>query len=195
LAQICINHLVSNMVSRAKKVGLNLKPLTVSRISPGYSNSTKKIILICKQIWYVPFFWALTWFTYWILRATIILNTPPTQLNPIDCVGAAISTSIFATALIQRRFHATNRTTVTAHPKEENGAQKIQAKKPPTSQINSQTALRNAREKPESSKLTPPQSVTSAAASRTNYPKQHPASQEILEECLTCENLISCHHR
>jgi hypothetical protein len=184
------------MVSRVNKVGLNSKPLTVSQTTPGYGSSTKKIFLLCKQIWYVPFFWALTWFTYWILRATLVLGTPLAQLNPIDLIGAAISTSIFVTALVQRRFHANNRNTATAYPKEENNAQKIQAKEPLTSQMNIQKALGNAREKPESSrKLTPPQPVASAADSGVNYFKQHPASQEISTECLTCENLINCHHR
>jgi hypothetical protein len=191
-----ISHLESNMVSRANKVGLNSKPLTVSQTTPGYGSSTNKFFLLCKQIWYVPFFWALTWFTYWILHATVVLGTPLTQLNPIDLIGAAISTSIFVTALVQQRFHANNRNTVTAYPKEENSAQKIQAKEPLTSQTNIQTALGNARENPESSqKLTPPQPVASATASGVKYSKQNPASQEILDECLTCENLINCHHR
>jgi hypothetical protein len=183
-------------MSRANKIGLNSKPLTVSQTNPGYSSSTQKIFLLCKQIWYVPFFWALTWFTYWILRATIVLSTPLTQLNPIDLIGAAISTSIFVTALVQRRFQTNNRNTVTAYPKEENNAQKIQAKEPPMSQIAIQTELGNAREKPESSRnLAPPQPVASAVASGANYPKQDPASKEISTECLTCENLINCHHR
>ena len=184
------------MMSRANKVGLNSKSLTVSQTTPGYGSSTKRIFLLCKQIWYVPFFWALTWFTYWILRATMVLGTPLTQLNPIDLIGAAISTSIFVTALVQRRFHANYRNTVTAYPKEKNNVQKIQAKEPLTSQMNIQPTLGNAREKPETSrKLTPPQPVASAAASGVNYFKQHPVSQEILDECLTCENLINCHHR
>jgi len=144
------------MVSRVNKVGLNSKPLTVSQTTPRYGSSTKKIFLLCKQIWYVPFFWTLTWFTYWILRATIILNTPLTQLNPIDLTGAIISTSILILAIphlgktirktsalatkhattnikeafihtFHTRFHAENKTWPTSHSKAMNNIQKNRA--------------------------------------------------------------------
>jgi hypothetical protein len=89
---------VSNVVSRAKKPSLNLKLYTLPQTTTSPIDTIKNILLLCKQIWYVPFFWTLTWFTYWILRATIILNTPLTQLNPLDLTGVAISTLILILA-------------------------------------------------------------------------------------------------
>jgi hypothetical protein len=89
---------VSNVVSRAKKPILNLKLNSLPQVTTNPINTIENILLLCKQIWYVPFFWTLTWYSYWILRATIILNTPLTQLNPLDLTGAAISTSILILA-------------------------------------------------------------------------------------------------
>jgi hypothetical protein len=185
------------MANRASKVGLNLKPSIIPQTTPGFSNAIKNIFLICKQVWYIPFFWTLTWYSYWILRATIILNTPLIQLNLTDCIGAAISTSILIVALVQRRFHADKRITITAYHKVENEAQKIHEEKLQKSRINYQTIIRSAPEKLEETprKLTVPKPIDSITARGVDYFKHHTSSQEILAECLTCENLISCRHR
>jgi hypothetical protein len=147
---------VSNVVSRAKKPILNLKLNALLQTTTNPINTIENILLICKQIWYVPFFWTLTWFTYWILRATILLNTPLTQLNPLDLTGAAISTSILILATprlgtairknsvpaakhtatnikkaiihtFNTRFHAENRTPPTSQSKVMNNIQNIRA--------------------------------------------------------------------
>jgi len=47
--------------------------------------------LFGKQVWYVPFFWSLAWFSYWISRDAILFNQPLTQVNPLNHLGAAIS--------------------------------------------------------------------------------------------------------
>jgi hypothetical protein len=147
---------VSNVVSRAKKPSLNLKLYTPSQTTINPIYTIKNILLLCKQIWYVPFFWTLTWFTYWILRATIILNMPLTQQNPLDLTGAAISTSILILAIprlgttirknsvlaaknaatnikmafihtFHTRFHAENRTPSISQSKVMNNMQNIRA--------------------------------------------------------------------
>jgi hypothetical protein len=147
---------VSNVVSRAKKPILNLKLNALPQTTTNPINTIENILLLCKQIWYVPFFWTLTWFTYWILRATMILGTPLTQLNPLDLTGAAISTSILILATprlgtairknsvpaakhtatnikkaiihtFNTRFHAENRTPPTSQSKVMNNIQNIRA--------------------------------------------------------------------
>jgi len=47
--------------------------------------------LLTRQVWYVPFFWSLAWFSYWIFYDVIVLNQPLTQGNPLNHLGAAIS--------------------------------------------------------------------------------------------------------
>jgi gas vesicle protein len=147
---------VINVVSRAKKPILNLKLNALPQTTTNPITTIENILLLCKQIWYVPFFWTLTWFTYWILRATIILNTPLTQLNPINLIGAIISTSILilasprlgktirktsalatkhATTNIKKvfihtfhtRFHAENKILPTSQSKAMNNNQNIRA--------------------------------------------------------------------
>jgi len=44
-----------------------------------------------EQIWYVPFIWSFTWYSYWILFDVVVMNKPLAQLNLLTCIGATAS--------------------------------------------------------------------------------------------------------
>jgi hypothetical protein len=44
-----------------------------------------------KQIWYVPFIWSFTWYSYWIIFDIVVRNKPLAQLNLLNCIGATTS--------------------------------------------------------------------------------------------------------
>jgi hypothetical protein len=82
------------MVSRAKKTGLNLRLIAAYQIGVSLGDKCKDILSILKQMWFVPFFWSLTWFSYWIIRDVFVLNASLTQVKPHDLAGAAVSISV-----------------------------------------------------------------------------------------------------
>jgi hypothetical protein len=92
------SRMVKNMGSRAKKVGLNLKLLSLNQTLLGLGSKCKNIFLLCKQIWYVPFFWSLTWFSYWIIREILFLNRPLLQVTSLNFIGAGVSISVLILA-------------------------------------------------------------------------------------------------
>jgi hypothetical protein len=79
------------MVSRAKKAGLNLKTIAAYQTSLSLGGKRRDILSIIKQMWFVPFFWSLTWFSYWIIRDLFVLNTSLTQIKPLNLAGAVFS--------------------------------------------------------------------------------------------------------
>jgi hypothetical protein len=216
---------VNSVVSRAKKAELNLKPPALPQLTPGLGRTCRNIFSLYKQIWYVPFFWTLTWYTYWILRAILFLNTPPTQVNPVNYTGAAISTTILLIAtprlgttirknsiivatrvgikikkmLFQAHFLTSNESS-TSVSKIKPDVQSIQGEtsKPQELRIEYQASIdKSMGEKLEQQpqELMPPRSGVSTLASKVRYSDQQHVSQEISAECLTCANLISCNHR
>jgi hypothetical protein len=215
------SNLVNNVVSRAKKNGLNLKLLALNQVSVCLGNGFKKIFLLYKQMWYVPFFWSLTWFSYWILREVLVLKTPLIQVNPGDCVGAVISISVLSLAtprlgasirkkslvvgtlvgsnikkmFFHARFRSKNHGRSEFFSKLKHSAQDIQME--PLKTQKTRLEARAEREKLEqvTYKLMKSQSDASALSSRVGYSDQNSISQEISSECLTCANLISCRHR
>jgi hypothetical protein len=214
-----------NVVSRAKKAELNLKPPALPQLTPGLGKTCKNIFSLYKQIWYVPFFWTLTWYTYWILRAILFLNTPLTQVNPVNYTGAAISTTMLliatprlGTTIRKKSFFAATRVGINikkmlfhAHFLSKNGSstsfskvkrevQDIQGEtsKVQRPRIEYQASIgKSAGEKLEQhpQELMPPQSGASALPGKVCYSNQQRVSQEISAECLTCANLISCKYR
>jgi hypothetical protein len=204
---------VKNVVSRVKKAELNLKPPALPQLTPGLGKTCRNIFLLYKQIWYVPFFWTLTWYTYWILRAILFLNTPLTQVNPVNYTGAAISTTILLIAIsrlgsdirkvfFHDHFCAENNDASKALSKVKNSVKGIQMEtsKPQKAQRSiriHQPSNVSEREKlePPLQGLMPPQSGTSALSSSVSYSDRHCVTQEISAECLTCANLISCKYR
>jgi hypothetical protein len=100
------------MVSHAKKVAansklqdLNLPPAGLLKANLGF-NKLKQLWYVCRQMYYVPFIWSLTWYMFWILRDFIIFGKPVTQTNPLNCVGTVISVSALMVKLfaVQSRF-------------------------------------------------------------------------------------------
>lgn len=81
------------MVSRSNNNGLNLKP-TVSSLG----KICRNILLIFRQMWYVPFFWSLTWFLYWLIRDILILKMSIIDVNPFHYAGMGISVSVLLLA-------------------------------------------------------------------------------------------------
>ena len=219
-------NLVNNMVSRAKKNGLNIRFLTLNQTNGSLGNLFKDIFLLYKQMWYVPFFWSLTWFLYWILRDVLILNMPLTQINPLDCGGAVISILVLLLATprlgtsIRRkslavgmlagsnikkmffhvRFRSKNHKRTEFLPKLKHNVQDIQVgtSMTRTTRLEHQIPIRNIGiEKPKqfTPKLMKSQSDDSTLSSGVGFSSQNRISQEISSECLTCANLVSCHHR
>jgi hypothetical protein len=86
------------MVSRAKKAGLNLRPIAAYQTSVSLGGKRHGIVSIIKQMWFVPFFWSLTWFSYWIIRDIFVLNTSLTQIKPLNLAGAVFSISVLILA-------------------------------------------------------------------------------------------------
>ena len=82
------------MVSRAKKTGLNLRLIAAYQIGVSLGDKYRDILSILKQMWFVPFFWSLTWFSYWIIRDILVLNASLTQVKPINLAGEAVSISV-----------------------------------------------------------------------------------------------------
>jgi hypothetical protein len=87
------------MVSRAKKNGLNLRLIAAYQIGVNLGDKCRDILSILKQMWFVPFFWSLTWFSYWIIRDVLVLNSSLTQVKPINLAGAFVSMSVLLLSL------------------------------------------------------------------------------------------------
>jgi hypothetical protein len=67
----------------------------------------KELWFYYKKIWYMPFIWSLTWFSYWIFHDIVVLKTPPIQVNPVNYVGTIISIAfILAASQIGRSIQA-----------------------------------------------------------------------------------------
>lgn len=89
------------MVSRAKKAGLNLRPIAAYQTGVSLGSKRHDILSIIKQMWFVPFFWSLTWFSYWIIRDIFVLNTSLTQIKPLNLAGAVFSISVLLLATLR----------------------------------------------------------------------------------------------
>jgi hypothetical protein len=51
----------------------------------------KDIWIVTKKIWYIPFFWSLAWFSYWIGYSIFVHNQLLAQINPEYYYGMTIS--------------------------------------------------------------------------------------------------------
>jgi hypothetical protein len=210
------------MVSRAKKAVLNLKPLTLPQTTAGLGNSCRDVWLLYKQMWYVPFFWSLTWFSYWMLREVLVLNTPLTQVNPVNYFGAIASIAVLLLAVPRIRtiisktcvpvgtqigmkiknvffiagFHIKKSSPITIFSWGKKLLQNIQVKKPMQQKLEVQ--YQSPIKISQTEKLERPKQLSSSLrtlSSSDKYSNQHHLSQEIPSECLTCANLISCDYR
>jgi hypothetical protein len=63
-----------------------------------------------KQIWYVPFIWSFTWYSYWIIFDIVVWNKPLAQMNLLNCIGATTS-AIFILAASPITRHLQKRVT------------------------------------------------------------------------------------
>jgi hypothetical protein len=87
------------MVSRAKKNCLNLRLIAAYQIGVNLGDKCRDILSILKQMWFVPFFWSLTWFSYWMIRDVLVLNASLTQVKPMNLAGAVVSMSVLLLAV------------------------------------------------------------------------------------------------
>lgn len=198
---------MTNVVSHAKKTFANEKLLALNQTILGLSNRCRNIGLLYKQIWYVPFIWSLTWYSFWILRSAIVLNEPLVQGNPVNYFGAIIS--IVALVLAVPSFRTAIRKAsvlVGVHIKSRRIGfswrkkllQNIQVEIPMQQklQVKYQSTIKRSQtanlERPK--QLKQPSSSLRALSGSTNYSSQQ-LFQEIPAECLTCANLISCDYR
>jgi hypothetical protein len=199
---------VTNVVSRAKKTFANEKLPVLNQTILDLSNRCRDIWLLYKQIWYVPFIWSLSWYSFWIVHSAVVFNKPLVQGNPLNFFGAIIS--IAALLLAVPRFRTIIRKTsvlVGVHIKSrrigfswrKKLVQNIQVEKPMQQklQVKYQSPIKRNQtanlERPK--QLKQPSSSLRALSGSTNYSNQHQLSQEIPAECLTCANLISCDYR
>lgn len=81
------------MVTRKDKMLLSKMSLKLTMLSAVLAKH-QEIWLLCKQIWYVPFIWSLTWFSFWTFRDIAIWHTSPLQVNPLNYVGLCTSTAV-----------------------------------------------------------------------------------------------------
>ena len=198
------------MVSRAKKAGPNLKLLASHQTIRSLGNRCRKIWSIIKQIWYIPFIWSLTWYSYWILREVVVLNTPLIQVNPMNYLGAFISISVLLVATprlgtkIRKVFHVgvriKNNDKSTSFSYAKQSVRDIQEEKlkPHKLQVNLQNSIeKSGIEKPEqpTQKLIRPHSDANALSSSESYSNHYNIGQKVSPECLTCANLINCKFR
>jgi hypothetical protein len=213
------------MVSRAKKTGLNLRLIAAYQIGVSLGDRCRDILSTLKQVWFVPFFWSLTWFSYWMIRDVLVLNASLTQVKPMNLAGAVVSMSVLLLAVprlgtfirkksitlgtclainIKKAFvHArvrASKSDIKHFHNAKNDTQPIQVEigNPEKLQVKYQSSFgKNETAKPKNltEKITKSQSIASALSSKTSYSPQKHTSQEIASECLTCTNLISCNHR
>ena len=198
---------MTNVVSRAKKTFAIEKLPALNQIVLSLSNRRSDIWLLYKQIWYVPFIWSLTWYSFWIVHSTVVFNKPLGQGNPINYFGAIISIVALLLAVPSFRTIIRKASVVGVHIKSgrigfswrKKPVQNIQVKKPMQQklQLKYQSPIKRSQtanlERPKQLKQ-PPLSLRALSGS-TNYSNQHQFSQEIPAECLTCANLISCNYR
>jgi hypothetical protein len=186
------------MGSRAKKGFPNVKLLALNQAVAGVSNSCRDFWLLYKQMWYVPFFWSLSWFSYWILREVFVLNAPLHQVDAVNYFGAVASIVVLLLAMF--RLRTNNNGTQTSLSNVKRSVQGFQVEMPKLHRppIKHQSSIgTSVREKLEQApqKLMPSQSGASALSTSVSSSSQHSVSQEIPSECLTCANLIGCDHR
>lgn len=199
---------MTNVVSRAKKTFANEKLPALNQTLLGLSNRLRDIWLLYKQIWYVPFIWSLTWYSFWILHGAIVLNKPLVQVNPMNYFGAIISIVALLLAVPSfRTLISKTSVLVGVHIKSrrigfswmKKLVQNIQVEIPMQQklQVAYQSPIKRGQtanlERPKQSEQ--PSSSLRVLTGSTNYSNQHHLSQEIPAECLTCANLINCNYR
>jgi hypothetical protein len=211
------------MVSHTKKISANVKLQAFNRIAFDFRSKCRDMLLLCKQIWYVPFIWSLSWYLFWIVRSSVVFNETIVPVNPLNYFGAIIS--IAALFLAVPRFNTKLRkasvlvgTQIGARIKSgfsdfggqiknsragissnNKHTQKIQVEKPLQRkfQVKYQVPIKinQAAKLGRSKQLKQPSSKFRALSDSGEYPNQYQRSQEIPVECLTCANLISCDYR
>jgi hypothetical protein len=80
-----------NMVIRKDRMLLSKMSLKLNMLTAILAKNKDWFIL--QQIWYVPFIWALTWFSFWIYWDAAVRQIPIFQTNPINYIGFLISTT------------------------------------------------------------------------------------------------------
>jgi hypothetical protein len=81
-----------------------LPSVPIPKVIPTILNRLNDIWHTYKQIWYVPFIWSFTWYSYWIIFDVAVWNRPLAQLNLWNCIGATTS-AIFLLAASPFRRH------------------------------------------------------------------------------------------
>jgi hypothetical protein len=217
------NRLVTNVGSRTKKTFANVKLPGLNQTILVLNNKFRDIRLVCKQIWYVPFIWSLSWFSFWILRDVVVLNKSVVEANPVNYFGAIIS--IVALLLAVPSFGTIIRKTsvlvgtqigmrtknafflIGVHiksgrirfPRRKKLVQNIKVDK--LMQQKLRLKHQSTIEKSQTAMLETPKQLKQPSSSlktfpgRNDYSGQHQLPQEIPAECLTCANLVNCDYR
>jgi len=69
---------------------LNLS-LPMPKVIPTILTRFSDVWQTYKQIWYVPFIWSFTWYSYWIIFDSVVWNKPLAQFNLLNYIGATAS--------------------------------------------------------------------------------------------------------
>ena len=198
---------MTNVVSRAKKTFVIEKFPALYQIILGFSNRCSEIWLLYKKIWYVPFIWSLTWYSFWIVYSAVVFNNPLGQGNLINYFGAIIS--IVALLLAVPRFRTIIRKASVVGVRIKSRqigfswrkklGQNIQVEKPMQQKL--QVEYQSPVKRSQTANLERPEQLKQHSSSlrdlsaSTNYSNQHQFSEEIPAECLRCANLIGCDYR
>jgi len=211
------------MINRGKKAVLAAKLSALSQALSNLKCKCQTVWFIVKQIWYIPFFWSLAWYSYWIFRSAIVFNTPLLQINATDYLGAIISIVALiiagyrAKAPIKRSVEVANAIGINVkrafsskdHLKEGGQVPSLPRKPLPSTQAEIPRQL-----KPEVKHLSPvetrpsPQKETviakkpalspsniSVFSGNVSRSSQDHASSDLSTECLTCAKLVNCTYR
>jgi len=163
--------------------------------------------LIAKQAWYVPFIWALAWFSFWIFRDFVVLNYALAQGNPSNYVGAAISiTALLAAGIVSAKSRkkallenssSAEENTIETHEflvAHDEGAREKQPKPFVRRQSPIETSqVQNLYDR--TSKLGQTQTNPPALPGQDEHFGQIQRSRDASSDCLVCPSLLTCNHR
>ena len=203
--------MVDQMIKRSKN-GFPVAKLSASNETmTRFKRKCAEIWSFVKQVWYVPFIWALAWFTYWIVQENVILSQPITQGNYINFVGFIISMiAIVAKGWISKKSKKDHVKERKIGIGKENSSEFLKTQSETSSNELQYWEFEQSGEQPEHystidrNEIQQPTEIdvesissllsTEESAIGADGPNQNP-DQEIPSDCLICPNLTNCDKR
>jgi hypothetical protein len=169
----------------------------------------KEIWHFYKRIWYVPFIWSLTWYSYWILRDIAVWHKPLNQMDPTNCAGTIISIAFILSATqigrgVRSAFvfvrtqsrkifvgaHITDGVQIAPISVVAQSNDIIQMEK--SKQQMQRVSIRIEKPKQRIGHSQQPFSSVSVCPHNLDYFSQRPRPKQVPAECIACGNLIQC---